>query len=91
MTIICTRLRKNKKNKKKQDEKITDPNEFNEWIIKEERDIDKELFNKHFGFQRPSDMFKLLYTTNDKTKNNELVSTINSGLKDLKEEIKNMS
>ena len=36
-------------------------------------------------------MFKLLYTTNDKIKNNELVSAINSGLKELKEEIKNMS
>ena len=28
-----------------------------------------------------------LYRTNDKEKNNELVSMINSGLKDLKEEI----
>ena len=36
-------------------------------------------------------MFKLLYTTNDKIKNNELMSAINSGLKELKEEIKNMS
>ena len=36
-------------------------------------------------------MFKLLYTTNDKIKNKELVSAINSGLKELKEEIKNMS
>ena len=87
MIIICTCLKKNK-NKKKQDEITTDPNEFNEWIIKEERDIDKELFNKHFGFQRPSDMFK---RTNDKIKNNELVSAIDSGLKELKEEIKNMS
>ena len=36
-------------------------------------------------------MFKLLYRTNDKEKNNELVSMINSGLKDLKEEIEKMS
>ena len=33
----------------------------------------------------------LLNTTKDKTKNNELVNMINSGLEDLKEEIKNMS
>ena len=32
-----------------------------------------------------------LNKTNDKEKNNELVSLINSGLKDLKEEIKKMS
>ena len=35
-------------------------------------------------------MLKLLHTTKDKTKNNELVSVINSGLKELKEEIKKM-
>ena len=32
-----------------------------------------------------------LYRTNDKEKNNELVSMINSGLKDLKEEIEKIS
>ena len=32
-------------------------------------------------------MFKLLHKTKDKTKNNELVNVINSGLKDLKKEI----
>ena len=36
-------------------------------------------------------MLTLLNKTKDKTKNNELVSVINSGLKDLKEEIKKMS
>ena len=36
-------------------------------------------------------MFKYLNKTNDIEKNNELVNVINSGLKDLKEEIKNMS
>ena len=36
-------------------------------------------------------MFKYLYQTNDKEKNNELVKVINSGLKDLKEKIKQMS
>ena len=36
-------------------------------------------------------MLILLNKTNDETKNNELVNMINSGLKDLKEEIKKMS
>ena len=36
-------------------------------------------------------MFMLLDKTNDKEKNNKLVNVINSGLKDLKENIKNMS
>ena len=36
-------------------------------------------------------MLKNLYKTNDKKKNNKLVSVINSGLKDIKEEIKDMS
>ena len=36
-------------------------------------------------------MFMLLNKTNDTEKNNKLVNLINSGLKDLKEEIKKMS
>ena len=80
-----------KEGQKKQDEKTTDPNEFNEQIIKKETDISKELFKNHFGFQRPSDMFKFLYTTKDKTKNDELVNVINSGIQDLKQEINKMS
>ena len=50
-----------------------------------------ELFNKHFNYQTPSALLKVLYETNDTEKNNKFVSLINSGLKDLKEEIKNMS
>ena len=37
------------------------------------------------------DMLVFLKRTNDKEKKNELVNLINSGLKDLKEEIKKMS
>ena len=69
---------------------ITDPNAFNEQINKEETDINIQPFKKHFKFQRPSDMLKSLYKANT-CQNNELVSVINSGLKDLKEEIKKMS
>ena len=62
---------------------------FNEWIDKEELDINDELFQKHFKFQRPSDMLKTVYNTNDKKKNSNLVNLINSRLSDLKKEIEN--
>ena len=77
--------------KAKKEEEEIDLNEFNEWINKEETGINNELFKKHFKIQRSSDMFKLLYETNDKEKNSKLVSAINSGLKDLKKEIKKIS
>ena len=50
----------------------------------------KNYLKKHFNFQRPNDILTHLNKTNDKKKNNELVSLIDSGLKDLKEEIKKM-
>ena len=81
---------KNKWSLKKK-EKIFNANEFNKWVNKQETSINQELFLKYFNFPRPSDMFKYLYQTNDKEKNNELVKVINSGLKDLKEKIKKMS
>ena len=60
-------------------------------IIDEETNINNDLFNKYFKFQRPSDMLMLLNKTNDTDKNNKLINLINRGLKDLKEEIKKMS
>ena len=63
---------------------------LNKWVNKQETDINNELFKNYFKFQRPSDMLKSLYKANT-SQNNELVSLINSGLKDLKEEIKKMS
>ena len=72
-------------------EKTIDLSKFNKQIIEEEIDLSEELFKKHFNFQMPSDMLMYLNKTKDKTKNNELVNVINSGLKDLKEEIKKMS
>ena len=53
-------------------------------VNKKEARINNEVFKKHFNFQRPTDMLKLLYRTNDKENNNELVNVINSGLEDLK-------
>ena len=60
-------------------------------IIDEEIDINDDLFNKYFSFQRPSDMLMLLNKTNDTEKNNKLDNLIHIGLKDLKEETKKMS
>ena len=60
-------------------------------INKEKPHINNELFRKPFRVQDPSVMYKVLYETNDKEKNSKLVDIFNSGLKDLKEEIKNMS
>ena len=49
------------------------------------------MFKRYFSFQRPSDMLKSVYITNDRKKNNNLVVMIKSGLSDLKKEIENMS
>ena len=35
---------------------------------KRETGINNELFKKHFNFQRPSDMFKTVYNTNNRKK-----------------------
>ena len=60
-------------------------------INKERVPINNELFKKHFKVQKPIIMYKVLYETNDKEKNNKFVDIFNSGLKDLQEEIKKMS
>ena len=59
-----------------------DESDFNEWFNKKETNINSEIFQRLFKFQRPSDMFKLLYKTNNKKKNKELVNMIKSGLRD---------
>ena len=55
---------------------------FNEWDSKKETDVNSELSQKHFKFQRPSDILKAVYTTNDRKKNDDLVDVTNSGLSD---------
>ena len=54
----------------------------NDLINKKETDINGELFWKYFNFQRPSEMLKAVYTTNDKKKKNDLTNLIKSGLSD---------
>ena len=56
-------------------------------ITDEEKDINDEIFKKYFKVQRPSDMLMFLNKNNDTEMKNQLVNLINSGLKDLKEEI----
>ena len=79
------------KTKEEQEKTKTDMNEISKYIAEEETDINEELFNKYFKIQKPSDMLMYLNKTNDKEENNKLVNMINSGLKDLEEEIKKMS
>ena len=76
---------------KEEEEKKFYANKLNEWVNEQETKINKELFKNHFFFQTPSALLKDLYKTNDKENNRLLVSMINSGLKDLKEKIKEMS
>ena len=64
---------------------------FNERVNEKERNINREIFQKHFKFQRPSDMLKSLYGTNDKNETSKLVNMVKSGLSDLKNEIEAMS
>ena len=44
---------------------------LNELTNKEEIGINKELFKRCFDIQRPSEMLKFVYNTNDKKKNND--------------------
>ena len=86
------RRREKKEEHKKKDKKPFDPDEVIEWMInREETPINNELFKNHFKIQKPILMYKVLYETNDKEKNNKLVDLFNSGLKDLEEEIKKFS
>ena len=82
---------KEQQTSKKPDKKLTKgrASNFNEWVNRKESDINSEIFQKYFSFQRPSDMLKILYTTNDKKKNSKLVNVIKSGLSDLKNETEN--
>ena len=73
------RRREKKEKQKKQDRKPFDPDEAIKWMInKEEEHINNELFKKHFKVQTPGLMYRVLYKTNDKEKNSELVDIFKS-------------
>ena len=82
-----------KSDKKELPKKPTKDNasDFNKWVNEKERGINREIFQRYFSFQSPSDMLKNLYRTNDQYKNNNIVNLIKSGLSDLKTETENMS
>ena len=63
---------------------------FNERINRKETGINSEIFQKHFSFQKPSEMLKSVCKTNDIKKNSKLVNVIKSGLSDSKNKIENM-
>ena len=52
--------------------------------------VNKEIFKKCLKLESPNIMYEALRKANDKKTNSELVNIFNSGLKDLKEEIKKM-
>ena len=60
-------------------------------MIKEETEINEELFKKYFVFKKPTDILKKLYNLNDKQKNNESVNIIKNGLIDLENDTGDMS
>ena len=75
-----------------QDKKTPSPDKVIEPIInKEGLSINNELFKKHFRVESPNIMYNVLSETDDKEKNNNLMNIFNSGLKDLENEMKNMS
>ena len=63
---------------------------FNEWVNIKETGINSEIFQKHFSFQKPSEMLKSVYKTNDIKKNSKLVNVIKSELSDSKDKTENM-
>ena len=63
-----------KSNEKEPAKKPTkvDAKEFNELIIKKEKDIDKKIFKNCFDFQTPSALLKNLYNLNDEIEKIEI-------------------
>ena len=80
------------KQDEKQNKKTSNAHKYIERMInREDAHINQEIFQKYFKIQKPSLMYKVLRTINDKERNSNLVDILNSALKDLKEETKNMS
>ena len=64
---------------------------FNECVNKRKTDINSELFEKDFNYERASEIVETSYNSNNRKKNNDLVNKIKSWLSDLKNEIADMS
>ena len=64
---------------------------FIEYIEKESKGINSDLFKTYFNFSIPSALVKQLYKTKDKKKKIELVEEIKNRWSDLTDEIEKMS
>ena len=82
---------KEKEESEEESEEESKENKFFKYIENESKSINYGLFEKHFNFIAPAVLAKKLYETKNKNKNNELVNVIKRQLRDLKEEIINMS
>ena len=80
---------KEKEESEESEEKLYE-NKFFKDIENESEGVNYDLFEKHFKFKLPSILAKTLLETKNKRKNNDLVSTISSGLIDWKNEIEKM-
>ena len=80
------------KQEEKQNKKTIDANKYIERMTdREDAHVNQEIFLKHFKIQKPSLMYKVLRTTNDKERDSNLVDMFSSALKDFKKETKNMT
>ena len=68
-----------KEHHKKQEGQYKEQLDLEETI---DANVNEEIFQKYFRLQKPSLMYKVLFTLNDKEKNINLVNVFNSGLKD---------
>ena len=75
----------------KEESKEERSKKFTEYIEKESKYINYDLFKTYFNFSLPSALAKQFHETKNKNKNNKLVNVVNNGLSDLKDNIKKMS
>ena len=82
---------KTKEKEKSEEKEELDENKSFKNIENKSKGINYELFKKHFNYVAPTVLAKELFKTKDKNKNIKFVNMINSGLRDIKDEIEKMS
>ena len=82
---------KAKEKEKSEEKEELDENKSFKNIENKSKGINYELFKKHFNYVAPTVLAKELFKTKDKNKNIKFVNMINSGLRDIKDEIEKMS
>ena len=87
--VFKTKEEKSEENKL---EKIKDNYKtFFKYIEGKSKDINYELFEKHFNFSAPTVLEKKIFETKDKKRNNDLVELNKVRWSNLKDEIEKMS